>query len=167
MFPRTLQQRALRLAAISGWLWGAATPIMVFVGELGVSSRTGIDPVAFSLLAVSSLAWVASTLRMALSPRVSMKMVAKKSLFATLWLVETFSLAYWDIGTKQNFNGRLTHLDTVYITLGNLTTVGSGSLVPQSEAGRLLVTLQYAVDLIFVVIVLGTIVSQLATRRSR
>lgn len=153
------------LAGATVWLWGAATPVGLFVADLQTGARGGLGLTALVLLMMASLFWMASTLWIAVAPRFSLALAARQVLFAALWLVEGFASAYWNIGTARNFGKPLTHLDTVYIALGNLTTAGSGSLVPRSEAARLVFTVQYGVDMVFVLLVIGAFIGRIGARR--
>jgi hypothetical protein len=73
---------------------------------------------------------------------------------------------YWHIGTAKNFGQSLTHLDATYFTVGTLTTTGTGTISPQSQSARLLVTVQYAVDLVFLAVVLSVFAGRLAAERN-
>jgi len=59
----------------------------------------------------------------------------------------------------------MTHLDATYFTVGALTTAGTGTISPESQSARLLVTIQYAVDLVFLAVVLSVFAGRLAAER--
>jgi Ion channel len=68
-------------------------------------------------------------------------------------------LLYWAYG--NNFSYRLAHLDAVYVALGNLATAGTGNLVPVDQASRVIVSVQYIVDLVYVAVILSIGVNKL------
>lgn len=59
----------------------------------------------------------------------------------------------------------LGRLDAVYVATTTLTTVGSGTLQPASEAARAAVTIESALGLLLVIGALGVLVSRLADAR--
>jgi len=66
-------------------------------------------------------------------------------------VLQLFSYIYWVYGTApENFSVNLTHLDSVYFALGNLTTAGSGNVVAMSETTRRIQTVQLAVDFVLI-----------------
>jgi len=146
-------------------LWGIATPILFYGLTLTIHKRSSVGGFAIAVLFVSSVAWMASSLKMVTQRRAPLGIVAVKITAAALWLFVTFALIYWNIGTPRNFGHSLSHLDSAYFMLGILTTAGTGSIAPQSESARLVVTLQYVVDLGFMALVLGVFASRLAERR--
>ena len=64
-------------------------------------------------------------------------------------IVNFFSARYWAIGTSRNFSHPLTHLDSIYFTLGVLTTAGTSPLSATSQSAIGWVTAQFLVDLAF------------------
>jgi hypothetical protein len=146
-------------------LVGILTPILLYVSQLPIHARhAGWTTV----LAVGSVAvLVAHTVLIATrSHTVPLLFLALRVLGTSLWLVLLFTSVYWHIGTAKNFGQSLTHLDATYFTVGTLTTTGTGTISPQSQSARLLVTVQYAVDLVFLAVVLSVFAGRLAAERN-
>src|SRR3954453_17716407 len=64
-----------------------------------------------------------------------------------------FAALYYVLGAKSpdTFNVQnLTRVDTIYFTITIFGTVGFGDIAPSSETGRLLVSLQIIMDLLFI-----------------
>jgi hypothetical protein len=78
-------------------------------------------------------------------------------------LVQFFSYIYWSYGTQENFSRPLSHLDSVYFTIGTLTTAGTGSLNAISETSRGLQTVQMTIDVVLMVFVVGLVVARFAS----
>jgi voltage-gated potassium channel len=78
-------------------------------------------------------------------------------------VVLDFTIIYWTLGTAQNFNAPLTKLYALYITVGTFSTAGTGSIYPTSEVARACVTVQMALDVAVVGVVLAGIASRLTT----
>jgi len=74
------------------------------------------------------------------------------SLFLTLLLVG-FSSIYYAMATHgHDFSGLVTRLDALYFTVTTVATVGFGDVVPVSQWGRFVVTIQMVFDLTFVAV---------------
>jgi uncharacterized membrane protein len=58
-----------------------------------------------------------------------------------------FSDLYWNVGGGRNFTSPLSHLDSLYFSLGTLTTAGTGNVAAASEAARRIQTIQMLLDL--------------------
>lgn len=50
--------------------------------------------------------------------------------YVLLVLTYCFTALYWHDGTKSNFSQPLSHIDALYVTIGTLSTVGSGTISP-------------------------------------
>jgi len=72
-------------------------------------------------------------------------------IFATLMILQGFTITYYSIGTAANFSQPLTRLDALYVALGNLSTAGTGNLYPISEGARAWVVGQYCADITLLV----------------
>jgi hypothetical protein len=86
---------------------------------------------------------------------------------AFLLLIVDFAGFYWRFGTTPNFNVTLSRLDSLYFTLGTLTTAGTGSITPQSQVARGLVSVQMVLDLILIAVALAIAVARLSERFSK
>ena len=160
-------KRVEQLASLNALLWGIVSPILFFALQLAIPNRAAVGSAAVALLTVSSLSWIGTTIWMVVTRReVPLRSLVVMVVSAALWLFETFTLLYWNIGTARNFGHSLSHLDAAYFMLGTLTTAGTGSIAPISESARLVVTIQYVVDLGFVAIILGALVGHLVERRA-
>jgi hypothetical protein len=80
-------------------------------------------------------------------------------------LIWFFSLLFWAYG--NSFTYQLTHLDAVYVALGNLTTAGTGNLAPVDQTGRTIVSIQYVADLVYVTIILSVGINRLLASSDR
>lgn len=157
---------AIRLNWLTRLLWGVATPVLFFAAQFAMHKRSAIGSAAILLLVASSATWIASTIWIVTSRRAfSLATLVLAVVSAGLWLFETFTLIYWNMGTPANFGRSLTHLDSSYLMLGILTTAGTGAIEPISQSARLVVTVQFVVDLVFVGVVLGTLVSRVSAER--
>jgi hypothetical protein len=65
-----------------------------------------------------------------------------------LWI---FAALYLTYGSPANFGQHLSNLDAAYFSLGIFTTAGTGTISPISEGARLMVSIQYVVDAVYVV----------------
>lgn len=61
-------------------------------------------------------------------------------------LLQFFSYIYWSYGTPRNFNAVLSHLDSLYIAAGTLTTAGTGRFLATSELATRLQLVQMGLD---------------------
>ncbi len=85
---------------------------------------------------------------------------------AFLYLVVAFAALYYHFGTPNNFLVPLTtHIDALYFVLGTPTTAGTGNIAAVSQLSRGLVSLQMAIDLIFVTVAAAIAVTRFAERR--
>jgi hypothetical protein len=80
-------------------------------------------------------------------------------------LIGLFAFAYWNAGTRGNWNMRLSHLDALYVAVGTLTTAGTGAIQAQSELARTLLTAQMVVDIVAFTLVTGILVTRLSSSR--
>lgn len=69
-------------------------------------------------------------------------------------LVTGFTSIYYLIA-PTNFNHPMSRLGALYFTLGTLTTAGTGNLSPLTDSARTFVSIQYVVDIIYAVIIIG------------
>jgi hypothetical protein len=69
-----------------------------------------------------------------------------------------FSDLYWNVGGGHNFTSPLSHLDSLYFSLGTLTTAGTGNIAAASEAARRIQTIQMLLDLSLVVFAISIVV---------
>lgn len=95
----------------------------------------------------------------------SLSMVIQMVGFGTVWLFIIFTTIYWNIGTAKNFGHPLSHLDAAYFFLGILSTAGTGAINPVSEQARLVVSLQYVADIVFVGVVLALFIVRITEWR--
>lgn len=74
--------------------------------------------------------------------------------FAVAWVVINFAQIYQQLSIDDPMAfgsaGRLSFGTAVYVALGNLTTAGTGEVVPHSEAARLAVSAQFIVNLVLI-----------------
>lgn len=77
-------------------------------------------------------------------------------------LLQSFSSIYWNYGGGRDFSTHLSHFDSVYFSVGTLTT-GTGTISAMSETVRGIQTLQMLLDLVLLVFAVAIVVTQLAT----
>ncbi len=93
------------------------------------------------------------------------KETAVESLILALCLaVIAFALLYLHLA--KQFDGLATKTDSLYFTVTTLATVGYGDIHPVGQFARIVVTIQMALDLIYVA-TLVTVVGGLVTERAR
>lgn len=76
-----------------------------------------------------------------------------------------FAALYWHYGTPPNFNITMSRLDSIYFALGTMTT-GTGSIAPESQVARGLVSIQMILDFVFVAIAVGIAITRLGEKGS-
>jgi hypothetical protein len=141
----------------------SATQVGVWVAFL-LSSRRGplsVVAVVVTLVAIgfASFRVVAS----ALHPTRSLLVVLYLAMHALSVLVADFAFIYWRSGTRANWGMPLSHLDALFLTIGTLTTAGTGA--PHTEWARGMLTLQMAVDVVCVTLITGLVISRVSSRR--
>lgn len=77
-----------------------------------------------------------------------------------------FSGIYFDIGTSQNWNVPLSHLDALFVTVGTLTTAGTGNIVAVSEEARGFMLIQMAIDFTVVAVVVSLLLTRMSGQRA-
>jgi hypothetical protein len=97
-------------------------------------------------------------------PRVKFWQALVFALNSLLSLVITFAGVYVSHGSDRDWSLSLTRLDSLTVSLGNLSTAGTGGINPRSELARRLITMQYGLDLVAVLIVAGLLVARIANR---
>jgi hypothetical protein len=80
------------------------------------------------------------------------------------FILVVFSSIYYSSGGAANFSQPLSRFDAFYVALGNLSTVGSGSIYPITEKARALVSIQYGVDILLVTGLISYILFRLSRR---
>lgn len=84
---------------------------------------------------------------------------------AILLVLVDFATFYWVMGTRQNWNMRLSHWDALFVAVGTLTTAGMGDIQPRSGFARRLLTLQMGFDLVVFTAIAGLVVYKLTASR--
>jgi hypothetical protein len=74
--------------------------------------------------------------------------------FAAVDILITFSKLYYDAGTTRDFTEPLSHTGALYFSLGMLTTAGTGTISPVSDAAKTVVGIQMILDLLFFAVAL-------------
>ncbi|MFD3719691.1 potassium channel family protein [Streptomyces sp. NPDC058674] len=118
----------------------------------------GFDPVTVLLLVVGLavfgglVAWQAAAISRAQYPR--LRAVEALATAVPLFLV-LFSASYFLLAAQapQSFSEPLNRTDALYFTVTVFATVGFGDIVPTTQTGRALTTLQMVADLIVVGVV--------------
>jgi DNA-binding transcriptional regulator YhcF (GntR family) len=76
-------------------------------------------------------------------------------------LTYLFSTLYWGYGEAPNFSTSLTRLDSIYFSVGTLTTAGTGNISATSELSRGLQTAQMILGFVLVVFVVAIVIPRL------
>lgn len=87
--------------------------------------------------------------------------------FLVLYVIVLFAWTYWDIGTLTNFGQRLTHIDAIYVSVGTLSTAGTGSISAMSKLARGVQSAQMTIDMVLVVFVGGVVVTRYTAGRQK
>lgn len=82
---------------------------------------------------------------------------------AVAMFIGLFANAYWSEGTSHNFSSPLTRLDAVYITVGTLTTSGTGSFTAISEPGRAIQLIEMLIGPALVLVSIAAVVHRYVT----
>jgi voltage-gated potassium channel len=85
--------------------------------------------------------------------------------FLVLYVIVLFAWTYWDIGTFTNFGQPLTHIDALYVSVGTLSTAGTGSISAMSKLARGIQSAQMTIDMVLVVFVAGVVVTRFMAGR--
>ena len=143
----------------------SATQVGVWLAFL-LSSRRG--PLSVVAIAVTLVAIAFASLRVvasALHPTRSVWVVLYLAVHALSVLVADFAFIYWRSGTRANWGMPLSHIDALFLTIGTLTTAGTGGIGPHTEWARGMLTLQMTVDIVCVTLITGLVISRLSSRR--
>jgi hypothetical protein len=87
--------------------------------------------------------------------------------FLVLYVIVFFAWVYWDIGTLTNFGQRLTHIDAIYVSVGTLSTAGTGSISAVSKLARGVQSAQMTIDMVLAVFVAGVVVTRFVAGRQK
>jgi voltage-gated potassium channel len=118
-----------------------------------VAGRSGasvvIRLVVGVLVFVAVVGWQLCSVSQADQPQLR---AAEALTVAFVLLVLGFAYTYLSLsrGSSQNFSEHLNHIGAVYFALTIITTVGFGDISPRTNASRLVVSVQFILDLIFV-----------------
>lgn len=154
---------AVWVAVGSGYIFGSHTP---WGQSLPVAASVGVDSLAASLY-VGIVVYGIFTL--VHRPPADWGGVELAS-FAVIGLIDfigLFAFIYLNIDqlVPHSFGAvPLTNLDAVYVATTTLTSLGSGSVEPTSEASRAIVTVESGVSLALVVGALGLLISRFVVR---
>jgi len=124
-----------------------------------------IDPwpaLGFLFLAVAAPAveavWRAS------DREASRGLIAAVGAYTLFVLVATYSSVYYNTADGRNWSVHLSHVDALLLSMGTLTTAGTGDITPRSELARGLLSIQMAIDLGVVTIMVAVVLNRLANR---
>ncbi len=153
--------RRIQINAVIGL---GVSQIYSWTGFFSHSKRTGFQ---FSPPGIAITIFIAAyaiyfAIRIAQGAKAFTWVVGAVLLNAFLLLVVDFAGFYWQFGTTENFNVSLSHLDALYFAVGTLSTAGTGSITPQSQLARGLVTIQMVLDFVLVAIAIGIAVGRLS-----
>jgi Ion channel len=143
-------------------LLGVAGIVYAFAGDKrqdGVSPATIVGLGAFS-------AFIGGIIIMRLlNPEEDLLAIASGALITLIVLICSFSLLYYKAGAEGHWSQRLTHLDALLLTIGTLTTAGTGDLQAHSEIARGLLLAQMSVDLVVVTGMITIFLARIASHR--
>jgi hypothetical protein len=60
----------------------------------------------------------------------------------------------------------LSRIDALFLTIGTLTTAGTGGIAAHTERARGMLTIQMTVDIVSVTLITGLVIARLSTRRA-
>jgi Ion channel len=73
-----------------------------------------------------------------------------------------FSHLYWNYGGGGNFSRPLSHLDSLYLAVGTLSTAGSGNISALTETAKRIQTVQMFVDLPLTLFAVAAVIAGLS-----
>ena len=144
---------------------------LVIILVTAMYAYVGIALVLLTRRAVPGLHLAFLAVLMVVLPLVAIIMLRDSPLWSLAILVTIgfvgltliFSDLYWDYGQHGNFNIQLSRLDSIYFTLGTLSTAGTGNIFATSETARAIQSLQMGVDFGYVLLAIGIFVSRLSS----
>jgi voltage-gated potassium channel len=142
-------------------LWGS----FVLAEQRGSSMASTVLVVGMSMATIAYGAYV--TIDAASSRLVTMAAIIRLAVFTVLFLVGSFSRFYFSYGTHHNWSVRLSHLDALLLSVGILTTAGTGDVQPHSELARGLITAQMSVDILVVTVMAAVVLHVFITSRTQ
>jgi hypothetical protein len=153
--------KGLQIFAVSGL---AVSQFYSWIDFFSYSRRTGFSftPVGIFITLFVAAYTIYFTIRIARNAKGFTWVSCAVFLNAFLLLIVDFAGFYWRFGTAPNFNATLSRLDALYFTLGTLTTAGTGSITPESQLARGLVSIQMILDLMLVAVAATIIVARLS-----
>jgi voltage-gated potassium channel len=92
-------------------------------------------------------------------------LVAFMALYTWAVLIATYSTVYYNTADEGNWSRGLSHVDALLLTMGTLTTAGTGDIQPRSELARGLLTIQMTLDVVVVTIMATVVLSRLSKYR--
>jgi multisubunit Na+/H+ antiporter MnhC subunit len=121
------------------------------------SSGTSYGPWIF--VGIALLALILQIRNLTRNP--SLRTSLLQLIFGVSFINYAFALTYYTAGTSQNFGKPLTHIDALYFELTTFTTVGYGDIAARSQLARGLVSIQLAVDIVFVLGIVTIVLARL------
>jgi voltage-gated potassium channel len=153
---RDARRLAFNVIVTQALLWGLF---------LNASGRGNALPLSLVVIMVLLVAWNGFWALLQVRATKRFTFVTMASLMNIVSLIFTdFSILYWLCGTNGNFTSTLSRLDAVYFALGTMTTAGTGSIAPDSQLARGLVSAQMAVDFVFLATVVSVAITRFAER---
>jgi Ion channel len=102
----------------------------------------------------------------AMHPGRSLRLVLFLAAHALSVLIADFAFIYWRGGTRANWGMPLSHIDALFLTIGTLTTAGTGGIAPHTEWARGMLTIQMTVDIVSVTLITGLVIARLTAGRA-
>lgn len=132
------------------WVW-------FFVGPRGRHS-----PFLLALLFIAALIIVVPTI-LGIRSKAPIRIHVLNLFVAVAMFIGLFAGAYWSEGNAQNFSEPLSRLDAVYITVGTLTTAGTGTFTAQSEGARAMQLIEMLIGPALILVSIAAVVHRYVT----
>jgi hypothetical protein len=93
----------------------------------------------------------------------SIRHIAVSALSMLLLLIFDAAIVYYSIGARGNWNMKLSHVDAMLVSVGTLTTAGTGGISPRSELARGLMLGQMVADFVVVTVAVGFVLQRVVS----
>jgi ion channel len=151
--------RASWMIAVSG----VALAICCWIDYALLATRPQASAPSVWFLPFILLSWSWILFSGILQRGIGMLALVIRLIFALNFAVWTFATVYFRYGTSQNFGAPLSGLDAIYVALGVLSTAGISPFTASTQFARMLIVIQYAVDVPLTLVAVAMAVSRLSS----
>jgi hypothetical protein len=141
-----------------------ALQLAVWISTMTASHHSGMSTVLIGLGTVGLASGIVLLVIGARHGRHTFRLLRFLVYDASL-LIVLFADLYWAYGGGRNFSVPLSHFDSVYFSVGTLSTIGAGNITPLSTPAHAIQMAQMLVDLVFVLIAVTAVTGRLTAYR--